>query len=525
MYNSIYPINIKPYVPPYVNGKNKDGVKDKEEQERNSSNSHNAESNNATDPNGRNGRYVPQEFPNGQKTTIDYSKSKVNIAQILTDFKSTAVAIGSPPNIINEVEQYLSIAETESLKNEPNKKRIQTTLKNASNVLDEFISKTLNKKSKVVENWIDALFLQKVDYKSDPNTVNPDFLVKLPDKETGDMKPISKDLSAKVQPETSQPEDSFEAKNATEAVSIQETGAVQTSQNPTVSGAIAQNEPAQEISQPQQSEIAAKTSEEVTPEAKQKKSYMPENAEIKASLIAGKRFAAANQPDKAIAAFQSALELSMMYGDNNAEGIACFEIGKIYDKNDNLDEALRYYNQAHNATNDLNLKARAYYNMAQIYDDVVYFEPAMNHYFAAISFAGEAENLNAQTKALANIGDMYADRYDVENTYVYYNLAKNIALETNNDKTKGNIWSRSADSLSFVSENVNALSDYKTSTKFYEKTDLPLKMAENYEKAAEIMQKLGNTNKAQSLMQKAEKLVQKASQDEFNKEIERRLAD
>ena len=49
----------------------------------------------------------------------------------------------------------------------------------------------------------------------------------------------------------------------------------------------------------------------------------------------------------------------------------------------------------------------------------------MNHYFAAISYAGEAENLNAQTKALSDIADMYAERYDVKHTYQFYGAAKN----------------------------------------------------------------------------------------------------
>ena len=187
MYNSIYPVQIKPYVPPQ-NQKQVDGKEENESSQSSdmykSRRSGGTDPYGATDPNGRSS-YPRHEYPNGQKSTIDYSKSKVNIAQIITDFKSTANAIGAPPTIIQEVDQYLALAENQSLKNDPDKKLIQSNLKNASNVLDKFISQTLNKKSKVVENWIEALFLQQVDYKSDPSTVNEDFLVKLPDKETG----------------------------------------------------------------------------------------------------------------------------------------------------------------------------------------------------------------------------------------------------------------------------------------------------------------------------------------------------
>lgn len=501
MYNSIYPLNIKPYVPPQPRAKGT--VKEKEDEESSASSynlnreSQRTEQNNSTDPNGRS-KYSYQEFPNGQRTTIDYSKSKVNIAQILTDFKNTAIAIGSPPKIINEVEQYLSIAEAESLKGDPNKKRIQSNLKNASNVLDEFISKTLDKKSKVVENWIDALFLQQVDYKSDPTTINPDFLVKLPDKETGDMKPISETFSAQAQP--------------TQVQSIEQPNAQPTIQEIEV-----------EQTQPVQKQTTI-VEEQAATELKQEKNiYIPENQEIKRTFIQGKKYVAINNNEKAIDAFKATIELAQMFGDNNAEGMACFELGQIYDKDDNLQEALKYYNQAHRASNDNNLKAKAYYSMAKIYDDVVYFEPAMNHYYAAISFAGEAENLNAQTKALSDIGDMYAERYNVEKTYEYYNLAKNIALETHNDKVKGAIWSRSGDAMVTINENVSALKDYKTSAQYYEKTESPIKMARNYEKAAEVMLALGNREKAQSLLNKAQKFAAKASNTEYEKEIAKRL--
>lgn len=471
MYNTIYPLNIKPYIPPQPRPKG--AVKNKEEDEPSSSSSaQNRElaGNNSTDPNGHS-KYSYQEFPNGQKTTIDYSKSKVNIAQILTDFKNTALAIGSPPTIINEVNQYLSIAETESQKSDPNKKRIQSNLKNASNILDEFISKTLNKKSKVVENWIEALFLQQVDYKSDPNTINPDFLVKLPDKETGDMKPISPSLSEKTS----------STAEATQPIAQEETA------------------PEESIQQPKQ----------------ERNFYIPQNMDIKNALLQGKKYLKANDSKNAIAAFQSALELSKMLGDKNAEGMACFELGKIYDKNDNLTEALNYYHQANIASSDNNLKAQAYYAMGQIYDDVVYFEPAISHYFAAISFAGEAENFKAQSKSLANIGDMYAERYDIENTYKYYDTAKSIALETDDNKTKGYVWSRSADALVMVNENLNALKDYKSSAQYYENTDSPMKTAKNYEKAAQIMLQLGNTTKAQKLLAKAQQIASTAPQTDY----------
>ncbi len=491
MYNSIYPVQIKPYVPPQ-NQKQVDGKEENESSQSSdmykSRRSGGTDPYGATDPNGRSS-YPRHEYPNGQKSTIDYSKSKVNIAQIITDFKSTANAIGAPPTIIQEVDQYLALAENQSLKNDPDKKLIQSNLKNASNVLDKFISQTLNKKSKVVENWIEALFLQQVDYKSDPSTVNEDFLVKLPDKETGDMKPISQNLAAQAAQETPQIENT----------QIQQ----------------------EEIEQPRetQQEIEQQPAEQ----PKRSNVYIPQDAQVRKSFLQGKKYVSINQTSKAIEAFNAALTQAQYIGDTNAEGMASFELGKIYDNQDNLDKALGLYNQAYRASNDNNLKAQALYAMAEIYNDVVYFEPAMDHYFAAISYAGEAENLNAQTKALSDIADMYAERYDVAQTYKFYGAAKNIALETNNPKIMGAIWSRSGDSMSILNENVNALQDYKSSARFYEQAESPVKMAKNYEKASIVMRKLGNRKKAQSLLEKAHMLAVRAADADYAQKIEKQL--
>ena len=123
-----------------------------------------------------------QSFPNGEKTAIDYTQSKINISQVIKDFKNTTEAIGSPDDVKETVYTYISLVQKESEKDSPNKKIIQSNLKNASQVLDEYITATLKKPSKVVEGWIDSLFLQKVDYKYDEKVVNPEYSVKFPEK-------------------------------------------------------------------------------------------------------------------------------------------------------------------------------------------------------------------------------------------------------------------------------------------------------------------------------------------------------
>ena len=460
MYNSIYPINIKPYVPPQ--NKKQVGASGEEPSQNPALNRENRDIYQPSKENKE--KYKRQEYPNGQKSQIDYSKNKVNIAQIITDFRATEKAIGTPDEVLEKVESYLSLAEKESLENAPNKKIIQTNLKNASTILDDFISKTLNKESNVVNNWIDALFLQQVDYKSDPNSINPDFLVKLPGKDNSKAIAIAEKNKA-------------EAARGKEAASAAETSALE-----------------------------EKTAS-VTSPVKESKVYIPQDPELKKSFIQGKKYASINDSKKALAAFGVALSQANDLNDRQAASMVCYEIGQIYDKEDNLEEALKYYNQSLENTSDNNLKARAYYSMAQIYNDVVYFEPAMNHYYAAISCAGETDNFNAQSKALTDIARMYAERYDKNNAVTYIDVAKNIAAETKDNKTLGAIYSKSGDTLKMLEENISALNDYKESARFYEQAHSPAKVAKNYEKAAYVMMKLGNSSKAESLFAKAQKIA------------------
>ena len=161
------------------------------------------------------------------------------------------------------------------------------------------------------------------------------------------------------------------------------------------------------------------------------------------------------------------------------------------------------YNKAIETTQDNNIKARSHLSMAQIYDDVVEFEPAVDHYFAAISFAGESDNLNAQTKALTGLARMYSNRYDKENTFEYISLATDLAKETNNNKLIGNVYKKSANLSKQLEESPRALDYYKESTRYYTKAQLPENVIQNYQEAADIMLKLGDRTKAKTLLQKA----------------------
>ena len=109
---------------------------------------------------------IPQQAPaQPQPLTPANSKSnKVNIAQIIKDFRNTIKAIATPENIEEEVNRYLINVEQMVKSPNPQVNLVQSNLKIAASLLDKYISETLNKESKVVQNWLDALFLQRINF-------------------------------------------------------------------------------------------------------------------------------------------------------------------------------------------------------------------------------------------------------------------------------------------------------------------------------------------------------------------------
>ncbi len=115
----------------------------------------------------------------GQSRTLaalqDQSKSGViSIRAVLADFHSTMDALGVSQNIRDEVAPYLQVVAHQSQSTQPVTGLVKQNLRIAGDTLDQFISTTLGQKSHVVREWVDALLLQPINYKSDsPISVDP----------------------------------------------------------------------------------------------------------------------------------------------------------------------------------------------------------------------------------------------------------------------------------------------------------------------------------------------------------------
>ena len=380
-------------------------------------------------------------------TPLSQRSTKINIAQILKDFKNTAIAIATPDDLMEEVDDYIGLIKKQVTKESPNIKLIQANLKNAGGLLDKYISDTLNKDSKVVQNWVDAVFLQDVNYKYDDEEVNVDFLVNFPEKKEDETKKA--------------------------------------------------------------------TNEVAKPEQVQPQKVEDKDKDLKSKFIKAKKEASIEQ-------FREALALTDTAEDKEIKPKITFEMGKIYDKQDKLPEALICYQQTLENSNDKNLKFQTHYSMAKIYDDVNEFEPAIDHYFIAIGYAGEAENDEAQTTFLTKMANMFADKYD-KKAFDFYGEAENIAGRVNKPKVKGFVSSNTATAYDKFNMPKSALKYYSDAIQNYSQTDLNDKIAINYKRAGQLMTDYNKKDKAKSLLQKAMSYAIKLDDKEMMKEINKDL--
>lgn len=392
--------------------------------------------------------------------------SNINIAQILKDFRNTASAIATPDDLMEEVNGYLSLIDSQVRKDNPNVKLIKSNLKNASSILDGFISTTLNKDSKVVENWVDALFLQQIDFKYNEEDINPQFLVKFPEGSTDKTKKTKE--------------------TADEQTPVTETPAVE--------------------EQPEQ--ITVK---------------IPQDKELKSLFIQSKKLAFANEPKKAIETFQKALQRADEVGDTETKSKIYYEIGRIYDNHDHLPQALKSYDLSIKTTSDNNVKTKAHYSMAQIYDDANKIEPALDHYFVSVSYGGESDNLAAQSTSLTRIGNIFSDMYE-QNAFEYFGVANDLASETDNAKVKGFVAASTGRAYEKFGEPQEALKSYSNAVKNYTEAESPLKVAQYYVSAADIMIDYNSMDKARGLLKKAQKFAQKTEDSNLINEINDRLS-
>ena len=446
---------------------------------------------------------IQEQAPVSQAPNPSIQKSnKINIAQILKDFRNTIKAIATPKEIEDQVNRYLMSVEEQVKSSQPQVNLIQSNLKIAASLLDKYISETLNKESKVVQNWLDALFLQKIDYGYNENDINPNFLVKFPEHE--EKKAPEQDVNNLSSAEPNNTEaNTVSLKNSSSEENVENASTESVQENLTF-------EEEFNIAQ----DIISK---------KPNITIVPQDTRLKSLFVEAKKQAFSNNPQKAMSMFREAFNRAQELNDNETQSRICLEIGKIYDDNDHFVQALNSYNKSLQYTTDVNVKSRAHFSMAQIYDDVNQTNAALEHYITSVSYAGKSDDLIGQSETLTKMANIFADRYD-ENAFEYYETARKLIDQTADDSMKGYVLSNTAEACVQFRKNDKALKYYAEAVRNYEKSHSVEEIARNYKAAAELMIDFRSPNKAKSLLRKALVNAVKCRDEDLIAEINALLA-
>ena len=366
---------------------------------------------------------------------------------------------------------------------------------NIAQILKDF--RNTIKAIKVVQNWLDALFLQRINYSYNEEEVNPNFLVKFPDRN-------------EKEPQKQQPEQQVEQQPEQNIEQLSEKSEF----------------PKQDIIEIEPEEL---TLEEEFQQARQTISkkpnitIVPQDTKLKSLFVEAKKQAFSNNPQKAMQMFKEAFIRAEELKDNETQSRICLEIGKIYDDNDHFVQALNSYNKSLQYTTDVNVKSRAHYSMAQIYDDINEIEPALNHYLTSVSYAGKSDDLIGQSDSLTKMANIFTDKYDL-NAFEYYDVARKLIEQTTDNSMKGYVLSNTADACVQFKKNDKALKYYAEAVRNYEKSNSTEEIALNYKSAAQIMIDFNSPNKAKSLLKKALVNAVKTHNDDLISEINAMLA-
>lgn len=508
-----------------------------------------------------------QDDQSQQQNTEIKKPHKINIAQILVDFKNTIASIGASAEIEQKVNEYVAMVEDESKKESPRQASIVTNLKTASKLLDDYISGTLGKPSNVVQDWIDAFLLQEVDYKAD---------------EVAAQIPASKQIEAQIEQTNPELKEQFQGKNLEQPSQSAAAQYNQYSQNINYKN---QNVNKSKDSTAQKSIEANELKEEVKQEAPKKKARKfarPDGKIIQGGKIIGEKtddgqikkydesqkdehklevkkvssekstqakadkakkqkqinkkpkikpiskdvttqkfyeksqeYLEKGDAQKALDSYRKTLNYAKKNKDKRAQAHIIQGMGESYNKLNNLAKATKCYYKASQRTKNVNLKADSHHGMGAVYDEVGKYDLAMDHYFESLSLNGEGDNPTKQANTLNKIGMMHSDRYMTKEAIDFYKLSLTMAKQNQPDiKVMGEVLENTASVFKSVGKPQKALKYYQKAIVCEQRVDNKEAVSKTYEKAADLMLEMKKPAKAANLYKKAmqEALLNKDSE-------------
>ncbi len=378
--------------------------------------------------------------------TVNYNSTKINIGQVLTDFQNTLKAIAAPQEVEEEIQGYLKLIEIQSKKENPSIDIIKLNLRTASKILDTYISETLQKPSKVVEEWINALLLQQIDFKHDPEKA---------------------ELSAAEQIINGQKQDEEEKQEQ------------------------------KQDEEPKENQKENSKAVNIFEKATSQEPFLPKDKNLRQLYMNAKIYTQQKDYQNALKTYKSSLQLAQKLNDTEAQAYIYNNVGDIFNKQNNLPKALRCYQESINSTDDIGLKSKSHHKLGNLYNELNKFDPSMEHYFESLAFKGELEDIKNQSKILENIGEMHAKKYSSREAISYFKLGVDLAKETKDTKRMSSIFSKTAQTFKQTGKSDKA-------AKYYQKA-IELDKSSNYKmyrEAGDLMMDMNYSQKAKSLYKK-----------------------
>jgi len=125
--------------------------------------------------------------------------------------------------------------------------------------------------------------------------------------------------------------------------------------------------------------------------------------------------------DNALFYYSKHLFLSRELGYKEEEAIAINNIALIYDKKGDIDKALDYYEQSLKLKSDEKGKASIYNNIALIYNKKGNYQKAIEYLKKAIEIGERTGDYHGVARRMLNIGDIYRGAKDFYNASEYLN--------------------------------------------------------------------------------------------------------
>jgi len=189
-------------------------------------------------------------------------------------------------------------------------------------------------------------------------------------------------------------------------------------------------------------------------------------------------------------------------------------IGNLYEDWGNYDLALKSYNKALKIQNDKSNQIDLFLNIGKVYTKSQNYDNALIYFFKALDYSKEIQDIEKEAISLKSIGVLYSDINEFDKSKQYLNNSLNIAHQIKSDKLEVEILS-SIGYCYLFQNNCKASLDYLLkSQELAEKIEDKDFITSNYIFLSEAYMCIGDGQKAKEFFKKYI-----AAQDNNNKEL------